>query len=251
MRGNMYCGRNYPRGKVLDIQTRKESLGCRLAREYEAESRSFQNAFKIMRLWAPRLGMRVQGGLKRNDLRRSGCWGLILSFDEIEIEYFVLNKNLSQHFAATRTAPERGIQNRLRSHTRLMQRHSVWIGPVNADFFFPQIQSNLMRGLVIESDGSIHNHLEKMKKDEYKRDAMRELKIGFTSIPNFDLHKKTVQSLLQNLNGHVAKDSRSRARVQKRVYLLTLFSWLSYDDIDVLFNVTRGTTKSLVQNKNV
>jgi hypothetical protein len=185
---------------------------------------------------------------------RNGFWRLILELDKtrarpdfniLKRKYWKLTTALDKKYPDSyRTKSEKDLIFQFRIHTRLQILTSFWIGFRNFDLFFPRVAGysmvgdpGRMRGLVIEVDGSIHNETFKLKKDLAKQRLLHELGIGLATIENCDLNESTVVAICKNLAKQNTHDHRSKIRLWRKIFLITLASHLPKHRVLSLFGI--------------
>jgi len=178
----------------------------------------------------------VHGGLRR------------LSCAELKSEYELISSTILPRRASQverqKTMAEREVHKRILNETHKQLHTSVLIGAHFADLFIPNVRSDdtgkVMRGLVIEVDGDVHNYESKMRKDEVKGLCFKMIGIGVTSIPNHELDEPTISQLLRQIRNLRPLDSRDRSRLWSRIYGLTLAIHTSDSEFISIFSNQSG-----------
>lgn len=153
-------------------------------------------------------------------------------------QYDTLQAQLNRQYpeATTRTASERTVFDKIRCATNLVFCKSIWIGNRNVDLFCPAVgtlhrpvlkgqkidRTPVMRGLVVEVDGTIHNRELKMKKDTSKYQLIHDLDIGLTVLHNESIHESGINNFINQLIRMPRLDSRARQRLLRKIYIVTL-----------------------------
>lgn len=159
------------------------------------------------------------------------------SLELLRQEYGALQRALNRRFpeCAVRTPAEQVISNAIGRVTNLQFFKSLWIVNRNVDLFCPAVgqlhspivkgekivRKPIMRGWVIEVDGSIHNYELKMRKDSAKIDLLATLGISVSTIENHDL-ERSIRRLIEYLQQLPRLDSRARNRLWGKIYTATL-----------------------------
>lgn len=164
------------------------------------------------------------------------------SFQKLNAEYnSICTVKLIYERETMRTVRELKLLHSFQAATHKHFYHSTWIGSACFDLFVPNVRSNVnggrvMRGLLIEVDGDVHNLESKMRKDELKIEVAQMIGIGVTSVPNFEFSESTVKNIIEKVNMLQPLESRERRRLWRRIYLLTLAIHLSDDEFFALFS---------------
>lgn len=153
-----------------------------------------------------------------------------------QYDKLIIQLNRQYTDAITRTAAERTVFEKIKRATNIVFYPSVWIVNRNVDLFCPAIGAlhrpilkgqkvdrvPIMRGFVIEVDGSIHDRELKMKKDTSKYRLINALGIGLTVLHNEAVHDVGVNDLIKQLMQLPRLDSRARRRLWRKIYNATL-----------------------------
>lgn len=234
------------------------SLGDSLLEELERTHRKMYEAQIMMTLFGSLFPFRVKGCLSRKSLR---CFGIFIEkihHKKIISEYEKLSSELAQTMPAQKTPSETNFKLVLEKYTDMIPRTSFWIGPHCVDFFFPQYHSRAtpfgqktqrFQGLVFEIDGSIHDQEPKMKKDEQKANALRDLGIYVQSVDNRTVNYQFVANTFYRLGVAQHNDTRSVRRLLCRLGMLTIFTWRPFKKIDEILGLKPGTTEGLLNNE--
>lgn len=163
----------------------------------------------------------------RNQLKK-------LKQEELSNAYWALVEflNYEHRLETSQTIFENILYGVMESITLMNIHRSIWIGKRNFDFFIPSICGNkringknkFFNGMVIEVDGGIHNEEFKMKQDESKYEQVHRLDIATFVILNNSISDPQVNSFLKSLPYSNKSDSRTKKRLWRNIYLVTLLS---------------------------
>lgn len=127
------------------------------------------------------------------------------------------------------------------NNSRFDFHRTVWIGNHNFDVFTASLSLRnkvgvqLSHGLVLEINGPIHDSEAKMKKDSYADESLNRLKIGLFRINSTHTGRYIAEMLNKETK---VTDSRERRRIWKKIYLETILSHGTPDEIEKLFNIS-------------
>lgn len=169
---------------------------------------------------------------EKPDILRIEALAKALGYDQLKSLYQkkTLELNRNHQPATVKTSAEKYLYSHLASATRMEIFTSVWIGRSCVDFFIPGIAGDRasgrakMFGLIIESNGSVHNYELKMIKDERRMDNFSDLRIGVLNIENYDLGSSQVKNLIDNIRLMPRLSWRSKQRLWARVHAWTLMA---------------------------
>lgn len=107
----------------------------------------------------------------------------------------------------------------------------TWIGNFCVDIFIPALgafkpdmqRGYLLKGLVFEIDGGVHESEQKMKKDLFKEKSLSDIGIQVWRLKDKQVYdgKTPVRKSINKYFGVVC--SRERLRIWGRIYLITIF----------------------------
>ena len=129
--------------------------------------------------------------------------------------------NLKYPLLTSRTIEESSFEIFIKSVMNKRLLNTCWIGNHCVDFFFPTI------GLIVEINGGIHNHEQKMKKDRLRDDRlMQDCKLIVFEALNEDIRGREFAkySNLKNLNHIGTLKLRNNWR---KIYIETISSFCS------------------------
>jgi len=178
-------------------------------------------------------------------------------FEQLKNIYSDLCKDLSHKYpnSTIKTLSEDKINKIIKEHTDLRFDRSIWIGNQNVDFFCyaigalhkpnrkgqPKNRQRMMRGLVLEIDGGIHNEQTKLLKDQKKYKNLDELNIAMLSIENCDANSNPITNLIKKLKETPRLDSRARERLRRKVFVYTIVCHSSDDTLSELYGYDFNT----------
>lgn len=160
------------------------------------------------------------------------------SLECLERAYLDLKKrlNLQNRNASLRTHAENTVLDIIQQSTSLRFYRSMWIGNQNVDLFCPAIgtlhppvrkgqkivRKRAMRGVAVEVDGPIHDSELKMRKDTSKYKLLDELDIGLFVVHNVSVDDSRVKGLLRLLKRTPRLPFRTKRRLMRNIYVVTL-----------------------------
>lgn len=170
--------------------------------------------------------------LKRPKLDKIDSLITAIPREQLKESYELLCKQLYfEHKMTTiKTTSEQFFASQIRRQTKLEVWTSVWIGRFCVDFFIPGIGGELvggrrlMKGLVIEINGPVHNFEPKMTKDENRGEVLKALGIGVLSLDNIDLGSKEVRDLIAKVKAMPRLNWRAKQRLKSRIYSWTILA---------------------------
>ncbi|MFN8845843.1 MAG: hypothetical protein ACK5W9_03240 [Bdellovibrionales bacterium] len=163
-----------------------------------------------------------------------------------------LNTTPGTREAKERTDAERVFHAQIMETTKVSFHTNMWIGHRNFDFVFPDIAGfsneygRRHQGLVVELDGPEHDKYSKSRRDNSAESLCHSLKLALTRLSNTDVYSGRSRSLASEF-GQINRlsNSRERNRVKTRIYTTTVFSWMSSEELSVLFGLDFFALESL------
>jgi len=206
-------------------------INARLRYELESDAASLTRYKRRLKILCQHYGESLGGKAGRSNKFRPTNESLRRAYELLACD---LNR---EHLECTlRTNAEIAVLKAIESSTGLNFYKSMWIVNRNIDLFCPTIgrlyeypkkgqkiyRTQIMRGLAIEVDGTIHNRELKMKKDNNKLDHLQALGIGCMNIENMDVHSSAIRNTIKQLKTIPRLDSRAKKRLLRKIYVATL-----------------------------